>query len=76
MNLTKGSSKPPLAQERNLHARGTQILVGVVLCQLLLSGQEYGFAFLIQDAEVHGSGVQVDSAIKFVLFGVYPPQAW
>jgi hypothetical protein len=31
---------------------------------------EYGFALLIQDAKVHGSGVQIDSAIKFVLVGV------
>jgi hypothetical protein len=28
---------------------------------------------MVQDAEVHGSGVD-DSAINFVLFGVYPPQ--
>jgi len=31
---------------------------------------EHGFALLIQDAKVHGSGVQIDSAIKFVLVGV------
>lgn len=31
---------------------------------------EHGVALLIQDAKVHGSGVQIDSAIKFVLVGV------
>jgi hypothetical protein len=31
---------------------------------------EHGVALLIQDAQVHGSGVQIDSAIKFVLIGV------
>jgi len=31
---------------------------------------EHGVALLIQDAQVHGSGVQIDSAIKFVLVGV------
>jgi hypothetical protein len=31
---------------------------------------EHGFALLIQDAKVHGSGVQIDSAIKLVLVGV------
>jgi len=29
-----------------------------------------GVAFLIQDADVHGSGVQIDAAIVFVLLGV------
>jgi len=31
---------------------------------------EHGVALLIQDAKVHRSGVQIDSAIKFVLVGV------
>jgi len=31
---------------------------------------KHGVALLIQDAKVHGSGVQIDSAIKFVLIGV------
>jgi hypothetical protein len=31
---------------------------------------EHGVALLIQDAKVHGSGVQIDSAIKLVLVGV------
>jgi hypothetical protein len=28
---------------------------------------KYGVAFLIQDADVHGSGMQIDAAIEFVL---------
>jgi hypothetical protein len=31
---------------------------------------EHGVALLIQDAQIHGSGVQIDAAIKFVLVGV------
>jgi hypothetical protein len=31
---------------------------------------EHGVALLIQDAKIHGSGVQIDSAIKLVLVGV------
>jgi hypothetical protein len=31
---------------------------------------EHDLALLIQDAEVHGAGVQVDPAVKLVLLGV------
>jgi hypothetical protein len=31
---------------------------------------KHSFAFLVQVAEIHGPGVDVDSAVVFVLFGV------
>ena len=57
MNLTRAKRRDPFAQERNGYARGAEIELGVVLCQLLPSAYGDYFAFLIQDAEVHGSGV-------------------
>jgi hypothetical protein len=33
-------------------------------------GSDSDFSYLIKDAEIHFFRVQVDSAIKFVLFGV------
>jgi len=36
---------------------------------------EDGLALLIEDADVHGSSMKVDSAGVLVLFGVYPPLA-
>ena len=51
------SEVTPLAQERNGLTRGAEIKVPVVLGELIPSAQEHCFAFLMQDAEVHGSGV-------------------
>ena len=34
---------------------------------------EKRFLLVAQDANVHGSGMKIDSALVLVLFGVYPP---
>jgi hypothetical protein len=53
MNLTKASSKRPLAQERNALIPDAAIAIGVVLGSLLSSTSEHYFAFLLHRAQRH-----------------------